>query len=264
MPAEPGSLIDSTVLALKLFLVPTFLLLVSLASQRWGPKVAGWLAGLPVVAGPILAFIALEQGPAFAAAAAATAAAGLLASVSFSIVYARAAHTRAWPGALGLALLAWLIVAAPLSRLPPHPLLGLGMALATLLLAPRLFPPPRPLDAPIRLRPGEMGLRMAAGAALTLGVSGAAGALGSHWSGMLAVFPMLGSTLAVFSHRAQGGAYAATLLRAMVTGLYSLASFCVALALLLDSLALPLAFALATALCLAVQIATRKAGTSRR
>lgn len=253
-------------LALKLLLVPSFLLLVSLASQRWGPKVAGWLAGLPVVAGPILAFIALEQGPAFAAASAATAAAALLASVSFSIAYARAASAadgRAWPGALGLALLAWLIVAAPLSLLPPHPLLGLGIALATLLLAPRLFPPPRPLDAPVRLRPGEMGLRMAAGAALTLGVSGAAGALGSHWSGMLAVFPMLGSTLAVFSHRAQGGTYAATLLRAMVTGLYSLAAFCVALALLLDRLALPLAFALATALCLAVQIATRKAGTSR-
>lgn len=103
--AATGGPTDS-VLALKLLLVPTFLLLVSLASQRWGPKVAGWLAGLPVVAGPILGFIALEQGPAFAAAAAATAAAGLLASVSFSIAYARAAYTRAWPGAMGLALLA--------------------------------------------------------------------------------------------------------------------------------------------------------------
>lgn len=253
-------------LALKLLLVPTFLLLVSLASQRWGAQVAGWLAGLPVVAGPILAFIALEQGPAFAAAAAATAAAALLASVSFSLTYARAAdatHGRAWPGALIRALLAWLIVAAPLSLLPSHPLLGLAIALVTLLLAPRLFPPPRPLDAPVRLRPGEIGLRMAAGAVLTLGASGAAVALGSQWSGMLAVFPMLGSTLAVFSHRAQGGAYAATLLRAMVTGLYSLAAFCVALSLLLDSLAMPLAFALSIVLCLVVQVATRKAGTRR-
>ena len=50
-------------LALKLLLVPCFLLLVSLAGRRWGAHVVGWLAGLPVVAGPILYFLALEQGP---------------------------------------------------------------------------------------------------------------------------------------------------------------------------------------------------------
>lgn len=251
-------------LALKLILVPGFLLLVSLASQRWGPGVAGWLAGLPVVAGPVLGFIAWEQGPMFAAAAAATAAAGLLASVSFSVAYAHAAHGRSWPAALGLGLLAWLCAAAPLSLLPSHPLIGLGLALLTLLLAPPLFPQPRALNKAMRPRPSEMGLRMAAGALLTLGVSGAAGMMGSHWSGLLAVFPMLGSTLAVFSHRSQGGAYAATLLRAMVTGLYSLAAFCVSLSLLLPRLDMPLAFGLATLLCLAVQLATRNTGLARR
>ena len=57
-------------LALKLVVVPTFLALVSLAARRWGPGFAGWLAGLPVVAGPILVFIALERGAAFASDAA--------------------------------------------------------------------------------------------------------------------------------------------------------------------------------------------------
>ncbi|RON08058.1 hypothetical protein BK659_17630 [Pseudomonas brassicacearum] len=54
---------DLSVLLLKLSLIPGFLLLISLAGKRWGPSVAGWLSGLPVVVGPILFFLAVEQGP---------------------------------------------------------------------------------------------------------------------------------------------------------------------------------------------------------
>jgi hypothetical protein len=50
----------------------------------------------------------------------------------------------------------------------------------------------------------------------------------------------------------------------MVTGLYSLAAFCVSLSLLLPRLDMPLAFGLATLLCLAVQLATRNTGLARR
>jgi hypothetical protein len=53
-------------LALKLLLIPSFIGLVSLAGRLWGPTVAGWLAGLPVVAGPILFLLWLEQGAEFA------------------------------------------------------------------------------------------------------------------------------------------------------------------------------------------------------
>ncbi len=60
----------TAVLLLKLFLVPALIALVTLAGRRWGPAVAGWLSAFPVVAGPILGFIALEQGAAFAARAA--------------------------------------------------------------------------------------------------------------------------------------------------------------------------------------------------
>ncbi|QAY92927.1 hypothetical protein CUN63_24935, partial [Pseudomonas sp. ACM7] len=54
-------------LLLKLLVIPGFLLLISLAGKRWGPSVAGWLSGLPVVVGPILFFLAIEQGQVFAA-----------------------------------------------------------------------------------------------------------------------------------------------------------------------------------------------------
>ncbi len=48
-------------LALKLTLVPLFLLVVSMWGKWWGPSIAGWLAGLPVVAGPI--FVPLDAFP---------------------------------------------------------------------------------------------------------------------------------------------------------------------------------------------------------
>ncbi|MGF6700501.1 hypothetical protein OKW38_005113 [Paraburkholderia sp. MM5496-R1] len=54
-------------LALKLVLVPAFLAALTAAARVWGPSVAGWLAGLPVVAGPIMLLLAVERGPAFAA-----------------------------------------------------------------------------------------------------------------------------------------------------------------------------------------------------
>ena len=57
-------------LALKLTLVPVFLLIVSMSGKWWGPSIAGWLAGLPVVAGPILYLLVLAHGPVFGAHAA--------------------------------------------------------------------------------------------------------------------------------------------------------------------------------------------------
>ncbi|WP_137173323.1 hypothetical protein [Massilia sp. HP4] len=81
---------------LKLLLVPSLIALVTLAGRRWGPGVAGWLSAFPIVSGPILLAIALEQGSDFAAIAAANTLLAVLAIVVFSIVYARIA---ARPGA---------------------------------------------------------------------------------------------------------------------------------------------------------------------
>lgn len=48
-------------LALKLTPVPLFLLVVSMSGKWWGPSIAGWLAGLPVAAGPILFMLVLSH-----------------------------------------------------------------------------------------------------------------------------------------------------------------------------------------------------------
>ena len=49
-------------LLFKLVLVPGLIALVTMAGRRFGPRVGGWLNALPLVAGPVLFFLALEQG----------------------------------------------------------------------------------------------------------------------------------------------------------------------------------------------------------
>ena len=65
------------VLLLKVLLVPSLIALVTLAGRRWGQRLAGWLGGFPIVAGPVLLVLAIENGNAFAAEAAFAALVGL-------------------------------------------------------------------------------------------------------------------------------------------------------------------------------------------
>ena len=245
-------------LALKLLLVPAFVLLVSLAGRRYGPSMAGWLAGLPVVAGPILFFLAWEQGPVFAHGAAVLGLSAVAATVSFCLAYAHACRRLPWPLALAVSVGVWVVMALLLSALPPSPWLALAVAAVALLLAPHLSPQVAPIVAGREMGPVELAIRVAAGAALTLGVTLASERLGPVWSGLLAVFPVLTLVLAVFSHRGQGAAYTAALLRALVTGLYAFAAFCFVLAHTVPHVGVLAAFGAATLAALVAQAFTRK------
>jgi hypothetical protein len=240
-------------LALKLFLVPAFLLLISLAGRRWGPAVAGWLAGLPVLTGPILFLLALEHGAVFAGAAATVSLSAVLGAVAFIVTYARVCARGSPALSLLCGLAVWSCAAVLLTRLPLNNSVSLGIALLALVIAPKLFPR---VAGPVLTAPlpkWELPLRMLAGAGITLAVTSLAAAIGPSWSGMFAMFPVITIVMSVFSHRASGPAFAATLLRAMIWGLYALTSFCLALALLLPQQGVTVSFVAAIAVALAVQ-----------
>jgi uncharacterized membrane protein (GlpM family) len=234
------------------------LLLVSIAVRRWGPSLGGWLAGLPLVAGPTLFFITIEQGAGFGARASSAALLAMSAVLCFGVVYAHAAQRMAWPLSLCVALLAWGAATLCLSAVPVPVLLALLVALLALAAAPRLFPAV-PAQHVVHTDSNiELYCRMLAGALVTVTVTWVAGTVGENWSGLLAVFPTLGTVLAVFSHRAHGGAYVAELFRAMVTGLYSFAAFCFSLSLGLSHLGIAAAFIVATSVSVAVQLASKR------
>ena len=54
-------------LFLKLSLIPLVIWLATVAGRKWGHAVTGWITGLPLIAGPISIYLALDPGPDFAA-----------------------------------------------------------------------------------------------------------------------------------------------------------------------------------------------------
>ena len=247
----------TSLLLLKLTLVPLVLAGVTLAGRRFGPGVAGRLAGLPVVAGPIVLLLAHEQGVSFGQAAATAALAAIAALLAFGVAYSHLARRWAWPIALTGALGAWLLAALALLGLPQTLLAALAAAVTALLLTPRLLPSAAPTAPPQATAGDDLPWRMLAGALLTLTVTGVAAVVGDAASGLLAAFPVLGSVLAVSTHRSRGAAAVTTLYRGMVRGLRAFAAFFGALALGLPQVGL--VTAAAGALVAALLVATMAA-----
>jgi uncharacterized membrane protein (GlpM family) len=225
--------------------VPALLGVISLAGRRWGPGVAGWLAGFPSLTGPILFFLALERGAAFTVPAAVFALSAVSAALVFGIAYAWACRRFDWRGAWLCASLAWVAAVLALVRIPPSMPVSLGIALLALLVAPKLFPKPAGPWGTSPVPTLEILLRMAAGAAMVLIVTAVAETVGTAWTGVLAVFPVFSSVLAVFSHRTNGPGFVMAMLRAMTGGFYSFLVFCSAVALLLPSQGVATTFVIA-------------------
>ena len=112
-------------LILKITIVPLFIGLITLAGRKWGSGVAGLMGAFPVVAGPIIIFITLEQGPQFAALTSVSAISATACLLIFGLVYSWACIHLSWFFALLLALIAWFILALTLALTKPN----LGIAL---------------------------------------------------------------------------------------------------------------------------------------
>ena len=117
----------------KLILTPLVILAALCVARRWGDAFGGWLAGLPLTSAPVAAFLAIEHGPAFAAAASAGSVAAVASQASFCMAYT-AASRRGWRGsalfgAVGFAGSAAIVQAL---ELPPPALLGLSAVLLSL------------------------------------------------------------------------------------------------------------------------------------
>jgi hypothetical protein len=215
----------------KLLLAPAFVVAASLIARRHGPRVGGLIAGLPVVAGPILLAYALAHGRSFAAAAAVGTMLGLVSLMIFVVVYAHmAAHTPwvlsmlgGWLG-FALATAAFRSVSVPA---------GAALAIAAGGLVAGLMLLPRGSGSASERAPAprwDLPMRAVCAVALVLALTAAAGWLGPRLSGLLAPFPVIATVLATFTHAQHGPEEVRRLLRWLLGGYGAFALFCFVLA----------------------------------
>jgi hypothetical protein len=234
-----------TFLAIKLVSVPIFIWAVSVVGRKWGHSLGGLIIGLPLTSGPVLLFLALEQGNSFVLAASQGTLMGLISLSMSCLVYSRLSFRRGWPVSLVGGCVTYFAVALLLNFLSAPLILSFVVVVAFIVLISRLLPSgtvENVVRGPLKW---EIPARMITATAVVLLITEGAIILGPHLSGLLTTFPAYATVLAVFIHRFDGAEASSLFLRGVVTGVLASAVFFFLLASFIMQLGLPIAFSLA-------------------
>jgi hypothetical protein len=235
-------------LGVKMAVTAAFLLVATVTAERAGPLVGGLVATLPISAGPVYIFLALDHDAHFIA----QSALGSLVTNSFNVVfaltYALLAQKRSLAVSLGGAFIAWfvLIWASGLVHWTLFAAILLNVAIIAVsfwLSAPlRHAPMPR-----VRTRWYDLVLRAAMVALLVGTVVTLSFRIGPTASGNLAVFPIVLTSIMIILHRRVGGPATAAVMANAVIGLGGFAIAVIVLNLTADRLGSALALTLTLA-----------------
>ncbi|MBN8920567.1 MAG: hypothetical protein J0H62_07750 [Rhizobiales bacterium] len=236
-------------LALKLGVTALFVVSASLAAERVGPLVGAMVATLPVSAGPAYVFLALEHDAAFISDSALSSIVTNAITAVYSLVYATLAQRHGPALSIGGALAVWiagwfasrgiewtLIRAALLTAIVFPVCLVLASRYRN---APMRSPRRRWFDLP--LRAGLVGALVTAVVALSHSV-------GPALTGMLAVFPVVLTSLMLILHPRVGGRGAGAVIANAISGLLGFAAALAALHVAAPVLGVWLALALTLAI----------------
>jgi hypothetical protein len=242
------------VLAVRILLAPCFVVLASLVARRFGVRIGGVVAGLPVIAGPILLVLALQHGASFAGRAAVGVLLGIVGLAAFVLAYVATARRARWPGAVVAAYAAFALAVLAMRPVAVGSLAALLIACTALVLALALLPRPRHVSAPPLPHPRwDLPFRAVCTTVAVVTVTAVATTLGPHLSGLITSFPIITAVLSAFTHEQRGRDEATRLLRGFTVGFFAYAAFCFVIAVGVRPLGVTAAFALATAVTLAVQ-----------
>jgi hypothetical protein len=239
-------------LLLKMAVTAAFVLTATITAERVGPLIGALVATLPIAAGPAYVFLSLDHDADFIAQSAVSSLAVNAATVIYAVVYARLAQRHGLAVSLGGGFAAWLALAL-LTRTQTWTLLG--ASLLNVVVLPVCMIVARPLrERPIprvRGRWYDMIVRAGMVALLVAAVVGLSFRIGPAGTGVLAVFPIVLTSIMLLLHHRVGGPATAAVLANTVVGL---CGFAIALA-VLSVFAVPFGTLFALLLALGVSIA---------
>lgn len=218
-------------LAVKVAAAVSIVVAASRATERAGPRIGAMIATLPVSAGPVYVFLALDHGAPFISESARMSVAATVATAAFVAAHAVAAQRFATPVSLALATLAWSAVALGLQlrawSFTEACLLYAGVFLLAIRLLRRyavaVEAPPVPKAR------YDLALRALLVAAVVVATTFASHEFGPSVAGVLATYPVVFTCLVLILQPRCGGRFTASVL---VNGLKGLLGFGLALAVL--------------------------------
>jgi hypothetical protein len=247
----PPDLLFWLALAIKMVVTAGFVVVATATAERAGPLIGALVATLPIAARPAYVFVALDHDAAFIARSALTSLAVNAVTAVFALTYAVAAQWRGLALSLAAALAVWtalaLIVRSIEWTLPSAVLLNLVVIPLCVAIGRRFRDVPMPL---VTRRWYDIPLRAAMAALLVAVVVGSSAQVGAAGTGMLAVFPIVLTSLTLILQPRIGGRPSAAVLANTISGLARF-SFCL---IALHLAAVPLGSPLALTLALAVSI----------
>jgi len=253
-------------LIVKMAITAAFVLAATITAERAGPLVGGLVATLPIGAGPVYVFLALDHDAHFIAQSAVASLAVNAVNVIFAVVYCVLAQKRSLTVSLGATYVVWIVLTAIVTA--NHWSLGPALLMNVAAIAVGMWvvwpfrhtrisrQQPRWYDYALR----ALMVAVLAGIVVTFSFR-----IGSYGSGTLAVFPVVLTSIIVILHRRAGGKPTAAVLANAPLGLLGFGIACMVLHLTAEPLGIVagLSLALATSIgwSLAV-LAARRHGVS--
>jgi len=207
-------------LVLKMAITAGFVIAAAMVAERAGPAIGALVATLPIAAGPAYVFLALDHDAAFISQSAIGSIAAHAATGVFSLAYVALAQRHAMAisvtGAVGI----WFVVAFLLRAVPwTFPSVA-AVNLAVFAVCIALTDRYRHVRMPLIVRKWyDVPLRALMVAGLVAAVVGLSGRVGPTVTGLLAVFPIVMTSLMMIFQPRVGGPATAALIANTLWGL---------------------------------------------
>jgi uncharacterized membrane protein (GlpM family) len=246
---DPALLLE---LAVKMMATAAIVVAASVVAERSGPFIGAIIAALPTSAGAAYAILAIEHPASFIAGSAVGSLAANAAVAIFALAYAALAQRQGVIVSLSVALLVWLGCAAALHLVD-------WTLTSALVLNAVVFAATIPAGARFRTeaivkvetRPSDIAWRALAVALCVVIVTAASHSIGSFFSGVFAIFPVVISSLLVIIHLRLGGPAAASVAAHVHAPLIGLSLGLVAVHMLAERTGSWWAFGWGLAICIA-------------
>jgi hypothetical protein len=249
-------------LIVKMAITAAFVVAATVTAERVGPLLAGLVATLPISAGPVYVFLALDHDAHFIAQGAVASLIINALNAIFAVTYARVAQTQSRAKSMGAAFLMWLVLAVAVRSTDWNFTAAAIVNVTVFGVCLVLVRPLRHVRVKgFRTRWTDLALRAGLVALLVGVVVTFSFQLGPAGSGFLAVFPVVLLSIMFILHNRVGGPASAAVMANAVLGLVGFAFTCTVLHFSADAFgsAIGLTLALVTSVgwSLAVLLARR-------